>query len=139
VGQGFALRTLSLKAGGLPLELHLQPHLFWLFWNGVSWNICPGWPWTVILPIAVSQVARITGVNHWLLAGVKSCVFLLPNLCIKRVYRMYMYSLFFIYVFGTQGLVLARQVLYHLSHSTSSTHLFFFMRYWGLNSGHHTC
>jgi hypothetical protein len=34
----------------------------------VSWTICPGWPQTLILPISVSQVARITGVSCWCLA-----------------------------------------------------------------------
>jgi hypothetical protein len=29
------------------------------------WTICLGWPWTVILLISVSQVARIIGVSHW--------------------------------------------------------------------------
>jgi hypothetical protein len=32
---------------------------------GLSQSITPGYPWTVILPISASQVARITGVNHW--------------------------------------------------------------------------
>jgi hypothetical protein len=31
----------------------------------VSQTICWDWPWTVILLLAVSQVARITGVSHW--------------------------------------------------------------------------
>jgi hypothetical protein len=30
---------------------------------GVSWIICPGWPWIMVLPISVSQVARITGMS----------------------------------------------------------------------------
>jgi hypothetical protein len=38
--------------------------LLWLFGDGVSPTICPGWPQTVILPISVSQIARITGVSH---------------------------------------------------------------------------
>jgi hypothetical protein len=33
-------------------------------WDRVSWTICPGWPWTVILLISASQVARITCVRH---------------------------------------------------------------------------
>jgi hypothetical protein len=28
--------------------------------GGISWTSCPGWPWTVILLISASQVARIT-------------------------------------------------------------------------------
>jgi hypothetical protein len=32
--------------------------------------ICPGWPQTTILPVSAYQVARITGMSHWCLAGV---------------------------------------------------------------------
>jgi hypothetical protein len=32
---------------------------------GVSWTICPGWPWTVILLISASQVTRTAGVSCW--------------------------------------------------------------------------
>jgi hypothetical protein len=43
--------------------------LFFFFFffseNGISWIICQGWPWSMILPISASQVARITGVSHW--------------------------------------------------------------------------
>jgi hypothetical protein len=28
-------------------------------------TVCPGWPWTPVLPISTSWVARITGVSHW--------------------------------------------------------------------------
>jgi hypothetical protein len=31
-------------------------------------TVCPGWPQTAILPISISQIARITGMNHWHLA-----------------------------------------------------------------------
>jgi hypothetical protein len=31
---------------------------------GVSPTICLGWPWTLIFPIAVSLVARITGMSY---------------------------------------------------------------------------
>jgi hypothetical protein len=35
------------------------------FWEmRVSQTICLGWPWTAILPISASQIARITGVSH---------------------------------------------------------------------------
>jgi hypothetical protein len=30
----------------------------------VWWTICLGWPWTKILPILASQIARITVVSH---------------------------------------------------------------------------
>jgi hypothetical protein len=28
------------------------------FWDGVSWTIFSGWPWTMILPISASQAAK---------------------------------------------------------------------------------
>jgi hypothetical protein len=28
------------------------------------WTICLGWPWTMILLMSASQVARIIGVSH---------------------------------------------------------------------------
>jgi hypothetical protein len=31
---------------------------------GVLWTIGPGWPWTTILLISASQVARMTGSSH---------------------------------------------------------------------------
>jgi hypothetical protein len=34
------------------------------FWDRVSWSICLGWLWTMILLISASQVVRITGVSH---------------------------------------------------------------------------
>jgi hypothetical protein len=39
-----------------------------VFWDRVSWTICPCWLQTTILLISVSWVARITGVSHWCLA-----------------------------------------------------------------------
>jgi hypothetical protein len=39
--------------------------LLWLVWRDRgSQTICPGWPWTSILLISASQVARITSVSH---------------------------------------------------------------------------
>jgi hypothetical protein len=38
------------------------------FRDRVSWTVCSGWFWTLILLISVSWVARITGVSHWHLA-----------------------------------------------------------------------
>jgi hypothetical protein len=40
---------------------------YWLWW--VLTNFFLVWPWTVILPISASQVARITGVSQWHLAS----------------------------------------------------------------------
>jgi hypothetical protein len=33
------------------------------------WTICPGWPWTMILLISVSQVTRTTAMSHRRLAN----------------------------------------------------------------------
>jgi hypothetical protein len=38
------------------------------FGHRVSWIICPGWSWTVILHISDSQATRITDVSHHHLA-----------------------------------------------------------------------
>jgi hypothetical protein len=35
-------------------------------------NFCPDWPGTMILPISVSQVARIIGISHQQLVGTRS-------------------------------------------------------------------
>jgi hypothetical protein len=33
-------------------------------WDGVLWIFCPFWPWTMILLISTSYIARITGLSH---------------------------------------------------------------------------
>jgi hypothetical protein len=45
-----------------------RPFCSGYFRDGVSPTICTGWPWTMILPISVSQVAKIIAVSHWHLA-----------------------------------------------------------------------
>jgi hypothetical protein len=49
-------------------DLHLEwltsPFLWRVFWDRVSWTICPGWLWTSILLISASRVARIAGVSQ---------------------------------------------------------------------------
>jgi hypothetical protein len=52
------------------------------FGDGVSWTICSAWPWTVILLIIASQVARITGVSHWYLL-----LFAFLNLQLQAMWR----------------------------------------------------
>jgi hypothetical protein len=37
-----------------------------LFLDRVSWTVCLGWLWTVILLISASWLARITGVSHYI-------------------------------------------------------------------------
>jgi hypothetical protein len=32
---------------------------------GVLQTFCPGWSWTTIFLISISQVAKVTGVSHW--------------------------------------------------------------------------
>jgi hypothetical protein len=60
---GLSLGFHSCKADILPLEPHTSsPLCSGYFGDGVSWTICLGWPWTEILLISVSQVARrVTG------------------------------------------------------------------------------
>jgi hypothetical protein len=65
---GLSSGLLIHKAGVLLLEPHLQSIFLWLFGDGVSRTICPGWPGTVILLISASQVTRVTDVSRWCLA-----------------------------------------------------------------------
>jgi hypothetical protein len=55
----------TCKVGTLLLEPNLQSILLWLFWRwgGGLMNCLLGWPWTAILQISESQVARVTGMN----------------------------------------------------------------------------
>jgi hypothetical protein len=50
-----------------------SPFFSGYFRDAVLWTICPGRPWTVILPISDFQVARIAGMSHWHLAVI--CAF----------------------------------------------------------------
>jgi hypothetical protein len=45
----------------------MSPHPV-IGWDGVSWIFCTGWPWTAILQVSASWVARITDLSHhsWL-------------------------------------------------------------------------
>jgi hypothetical protein len=54
----------TCKAGVLLIEPHLQSIFIWLFWRWSSQTVCPCWPWTVILLISASRVARMTGMSH---------------------------------------------------------------------------
>jgi hypothetical protein len=49
--------------------------------GGVSRTISPGWPWTMILPITASHVARITGVSHQLYIYIY--IFLKETYCLQ--------------------------------------------------------
>jgi hypothetical protein len=65
VGLGFELRALHLQSRCSTAWATPPVHFALVILEmGVPWTICPGWPWTVILPISTSQVARITGVSH---------------------------------------------------------------------------
>jgi hypothetical protein len=63
IGLGILNSSLhTCKVGSLPLESQPQPIILYI---GVSWTVCPGWPWTIMLPFSAFQVARSTGKNHW--------------------------------------------------------------------------
>jgi hypothetical protein len=90
VGLGLNSGLHTCKVGALMLETHIQYILLWLFWRwGVSQTTCPGWPWTLILLISASQVARITGVSHQCLAQFTfyACVTLLKNEILCHYYK----------------------------------------------------
>jgi hypothetical protein len=58
---------------GLELRAYTLSHSTSHCWKGFfkiesSWIVCPGWPWTVIVLISASWVARITGLRHSYLA-----------------------------------------------------------------------
>jgi hypothetical protein len=50
-----------------PIPGATPPALFCdgFFGDRISWTICLGWLWTVILVIPASWVSRITGLSHW--------------------------------------------------------------------------
>jgi hypothetical protein len=54
----------TYEVGTVLLEPHLLSILLSLFWRWVSRILCPSWPQIMILPISVSQLARIIGVSH---------------------------------------------------------------------------
>jgi hypothetical protein len=58
--QGSVLLSSSSTACAIP-SVHFASVISEM---GVSWTICLGLPWTVILPISAWQVARITGMSH---------------------------------------------------------------------------
>jgi hypothetical protein len=62
---GFELRALCLQCGH-STALDSPPVHFAVVTleTRISWTICPGWLWTTILLILVSQVTRITGMSH---------------------------------------------------------------------------
>jgi hypothetical protein len=59
--------------------LPLSALLVELVGGGVSLTFCPGWSWTVVLPISTSQVTGVTGMSHntWLMFSTSSIRFLL--------------------------------------------------------------
>lgn len=56
-GAGEAL--CACKAGAVSLDHTSSTFFSGHFRDDISWIVCPGSPWTVILPILASQVARI--------------------------------------------------------------------------------
>jgi hypothetical protein len=61
------------KTGALLLTHPSSSFCSGYFGDGVSWNICLSLPWTAVLLIPSSQVARFTGMSHhWCLARLYS-------------------------------------------------------------------
>jgi hypothetical protein len=58
VGLGFELRALCLQSRGSTICTS-NPFCSDYFEDGVLWTLCLGWPWTMILLISASQVAKI--------------------------------------------------------------------------------
>jgi hypothetical protein len=67
LGLAFKLRASHLQSRHFTTWATSSVH-FGYFGDGVPPTIWLGWPWTMILPISASQVARITGVSHQHLA-----------------------------------------------------------------------
>jgi hypothetical protein len=62
---GFELMALCLQSKHSTTLATLPIHFVLVILEMGFWRtICPGWPWTTILPISASQVARILGVGH---------------------------------------------------------------------------
>jgi hypothetical protein len=108
---------------GLHLEpLHQPFFVEGFFRDRVSWIVCPGWLWTVILLISASWVARITGVSHWHLGHLEFLILTKDTFTIPP-FKKKKFS-FCVVFFGrngvwTKSLTLATQALYHLGHPTS--------------------
>jgi hypothetical protein len=82
----------TCKAGGLLLEPYFSPFYFliWLFWRqGTCDLFCPHCPWTTILLISVSQVARIIGMSHHDWIKKKFIIILLYCDIYKSAYNTY--------------------------------------------------
>jgi hypothetical protein len=76
----FSLPTVAGMTG-----THHQAQIFSIV-MGLA-NFCPSWPWTEILPISASQVARIIGVSHPCLVPGKILKYRCPGL-ILRVFNL---------------------------------------------------
>jgi hypothetical protein len=60
----FLCVVLGVELRAYTLSHSTSPFLWWVFFYRVSWTICMGWLWTMILLISASRVARITCMSH---------------------------------------------------------------------------
>jgi hypothetical protein len=60
----FFFQFLGLNSGPIPWATPQALFCDGYFRDRVSWTICSGWLWTLILLICASWIARITGVSH---------------------------------------------------------------------------
>jgi hypothetical protein len=84
VGLGLNSGVCTCKAGAVLLEPHLQSILSGYFgdWGeGIAWITCPGWPWTGILLVSVSQVAR-----HWAMGAQQTLNILKSHFFVSLIY-----------------------------------------------------
>jgi hypothetical protein len=72
--------------------LPLHPALFSFKEGKVSSIICPSWPWTMILLISVSQVARIISVSHQYLADLLFKVVFSLNCLLRLLSSFYCFT-----------------------------------------------
>jgi hypothetical protein len=114
--QGFTLAKQVLYR----LSHTSSPFCSCYFRDGVSWTICLGWPGTVILHILASQVDRIAGVSHWHLTRTGNLNKGPDDGPLVHGLAICNYSC----------------IWKEVSEMKSSIFpFFFFLRYWGLNSG----
>jgi hypothetical protein len=121
----FFLVGLGFELSAWWAQYHLShtssPFCSGYFGDGVSRSICPGWSQTSILSVSASWVARITVMSQLIDFFFK--VLFVCYFCIKILGLLSLHLFVFLFIFAvlnwTQGLLRAKQALYHLNHTPS--------------------